>query len=86
MAQLSGWFGVCLAAVPAAANIPGGGTNGPNVTITDNGSTVTMANGLVSILCDKSGATINQINYTYNNGGGNQTNNLLAGGNNGGQL
>jgi len=77
----------CLAAVmPAFANIPGGGTNGPDVTLVDNGSTVTIANGIVSILCTKSGATINQINYTYDNGGGPQTINLLSGGNNGGQL
>jgi autotransporter-associated beta strand protein len=68
------------------ANVPGGGTNGADVTLTDNGSTVTIANGIVSILCTKSGATINQINYTYNNGGGTQTINLLSGGNNGGQL
>ena len=59
---------------------------GANVTLTDSGSTVTIANGIVSILCTKSGATINQINYTYNNGGGTQTLNLLSGGNNGGQL
>ncbi|HKI69790.1 MAG TPA: hypothetical protein VKA67_09385, partial [Verrucomicrobiae bacterium] len=75
-----------LAAIPVFANIPGGGTNGPDVTVTDNGSTVTIANGIVSILCTKSGATIIQINYTYNNGGGPQTINLLSGGNNGGQL
>ena len=33
-------------ATTALANLPGGGTNGPNVTLTDNGSTVTMANGI----------------------------------------
>ena len=70
----------------AWANVPGGGTNGANVTLTDAGSTVTLANGIVSIVCTKSGGTINQINYTFNNGGGNKTLNLLAGGNNGGQL
>ena len=70
----------------ALANVPGGGTNGPNVMLVDNGSTVTISNGIVSILCTKSGATIDQINYTYNNGGGTQTINLLSGGNNGGQL
>src|SRR5208283_5065302 len=77
-----------LAAGSVFANLPGGGTGtGANVTLVDNGDgTVTMANGIVSILCAKSGATINQINYTYNNGGGSQTINLLAGGNNGGQL
>ena len=70
-----------------AANIPGGGTGtGPNVTLTDNGGSVTLANGIVSILCTKVGATIDQINYTYNNGSGTTTTQLLAGGNNGGQL
>jgi autotransporter-associated beta strand protein len=72
----------------ALGNIPGGGTgSGPAVTIVNNGNgTVTMANGIVSIICATSGATINQINYTYNNGSGTQTVNLLSGGNNGGQL
>src|SRR5215831_5838950 len=75
------------ATVRALPNIPGGGTGtGPNVTLVDNGTTVTIANGIVSILCTKSGATIDQINYTYNNGSGTQTINLLSGGNNGGQL
>jgi len=86
--KMLGVFGCLVAAVPVFANIPGGGTGtGPDVTLVDNGDgTVTMANGTVSILCTKSGATINQINYTYNNGGGSQTINLLSGGNNGGQL
>src|ERR1017187_5370444 len=85
--KMLGVFGCLIATVPVFANIPGGGTNGPDVTLVDNGDgTVTMANGIVSILCAKSGATINQINYTYNNGGGSQTINLLSGGNNGGQL
>ncbi len=76
-----------LSALTVSANIPGGGTGtGANVTLTDNGSTVTIANGIVSILCTKSGASINQINYTFNNTGSAQTLNLLAGGNNGGQL
>jgi len=59
---------------------------GSDVTLTDNGTGVTIANGIVSILCTKSGATIDQINYTYNNGSGPQTVNLLAGNPNGGQL
>jgi rhamnogalacturonan endolyase len=85
--KMLGVFGCLIATVPVFANIPGGGTNGPDATLVDNGDgTVTMANGIVSILCAKSGATINQINYTYNNGGGSQTINLLSGGNNGGQL
>ena len=70
------------------ANLPGGGTGtGANVTLTDNGNgTVTMANGIISILIDKSAANVNQINYTFNNNGSTQTLNVLAGGNNGGQL
>ena len=79
---------ICLiSATGALANIPGGGTGtGPDVTLVDNGGTVTIGNGIVSILCTKSGATIDQINYIYNNGGGTLTNQLLAGGYNGGQL
>jgi rhamnogalacturonan endolyase len=81
---LLAWLTLCR---PVLANIPGGGTGtGPNVTLSDNGNTVTVANGIISILCTKSGATIDQINYTFNNGGGTQTLNLLSGGNNGGQL
>src|SRR5260370_24994088 len=79
-------LGLLLIASPVLANLPGGGTNGANVTLTDNATTVTIANGIVSILCTKSGATINQINYTYNNGSGTQTLNLLSGGNNGRQM
>jgi rhamnogalacturonan endolyase len=80
--------GLLLSIVPAIANIPGGGTGtGPNVTVTDNGDgTVTMANGTVSIHIVKNGASINQINYTYNNGGGTQTQQLLAGGKDGGEF
>jgi rhamnogalacturonan endolyase len=81
---LAGWLAVCTTVV---ANIPGGGTGtGPNVTLVDNVTNVTIANGTISVLCTKAGATIDQINYTFNNGGGTQTLNLLSGGNNGGQL
>jgi len=80
--------GILIAAVPVFANIPGGGTGtGANVTVTDNGDgSVTMANGVVSLHVEKNGASINQINYTYNNGSGTQTQNLLAGGKDGGEL
>ncbi len=78
---------LCLTTIPTAANVPGGviSTTTP-VTVTDGGSTVTLANGILSILCTKVGATINQINYTFNNGGGSQTQQVLSGGYNGGQL
>ncbi len=70
------------------ANVPGGGTGtGPNVTLVDNGNgTVTMANGIVSIVITKADATIHQINYTYNNSGTPTTYQVLSGGNNGGQF
>ena len=79
-------LGSLLIGCSVLANIPGGGTGtGVNVTVTDNGDgSVTMANGIVSIHIVKSGATINQINYTYNNGGGTQTQQLLANGKDGG--
>jgi autotransporter-associated beta strand protein len=65
----------------ARANIPGGGTGtGANVTITDNGTTVTMANGIVSIVITKTDASIHSIAYTYNNNGTSRTNQLLGGG------
>jgi len=69
-----------------ANNIPSGGTNGPNVALVDNGSTVIISNGIVSILCTKSSAVISQINYIYNNGSGTITNQLLANGTDGGEL
>jgi len=68
----------------AWANIPGGGTGtGPNVTLTDNGSTVTLANGIVSIVITKTSAEIDTIKYTYKNSATTVTNQLLAGGNGG---
>jgi autotransporter-associated beta strand protein len=73
----------------AFAKIPGGGDGtGPNVAIiVNNGNgTVTMSNGIVSILCTTAGATINQINYTYNNSGTTVTTPLLNGGTDGGML
>lgn len=78
---------VLLFAETVKANLPGGGTDvGPDVTLTSTATTATLSNGVVSILCTKAGATINQINYTFDNGGGPQTLQLLQGGKNGGQF
>ena len=84
--KLLGFLIWLAAAMPALANIPGGGTgSGPNVTVVDNGNgTVTMANGVMSIVITKASATINQIYYAYNNSGTTVTNQVLAGGKNGG--
>ena len=89
VSNLLGWWCLCgIVAAPqlSRANIPGGGTNGPNVTLTDNGSTITLQNGLVAIVVTKADASIRTLNYTYNNNGSPQTANVLSGGNNGGVL
>jgi fibronectin type 3 domain-containing protein len=81
------WCFLDLGCLRCLGNIPGGGDGtGPNVTLVDHGSTLTLANGIVSTLCTKAGATIDQINYTYKNGSTTQTTQLLASGHNGGQL
>ena len=59
-------------AVPlsAAANTSGIVTTGTKVTVKDNGDgTVTMANGIVSILIETGENRINSIQYTSNNSG-----------------
>src|ERR1035437_4389732 len=59
------------------ANIPGGGTGtGANVTLTDNGSTIVLDNGIIAITVNKTTATITSLNY--------KSMNLFAGGTNGG--
>ena len=65
----------------AFANIPGGGTgSGPNVTVTDKGDgTVTMANGLVSIVIVKRTGRLNAVTYTHKNKGLPQTSEALLG-------
>ena len=47
------------------ANDPGGGTNGvgANVTLTDNGSTVTLANGIVTATINKDSGKITSLLY-----------------------
>ncbi len=76
-----------LAGISAVANIPGGGTGtGANVTLTDNGTTATMANGIVSIVITKASANIYTINYTYNNSGSPQTYQVLSGGKDNGEF
>ena len=72
---------VSLSPQIAPANIPGGGTgSGPPVTVADNGDgTVTLANGLVSILIVKSNARLNSVTYTHKSGGSVQTSEVLKG-------
>ena len=69
-----------LSAAAARANLPGGGAGtGPAVTVTDHGDTVTLANGIVSIVIVKSSARLNAIDYTYNNNGTPRTSPTLKG-------
>ncbi len=71
-------FAILIANI-SFANVPGGGTgSGPNVTLTDNGSTVTMSNGIISATITKSTATI--TNYSF------KGYNMLAGGYKGGSV
>ncbi len=78
--------GLLLSSTAIFANLPGGGTNGAAVTLTDNGTTVTLANGIISIVVTKADASIHTINYTFNNNGSSQTINVLGGGYSGGKF
>ncbi len=61
---------VFSAAIPASGNTSGIATAGAPVTVKDNGDgTVTMANGIVSILIEKAANRLNSIAYTTNNSG-----------------
>ena len=61
------------------ANVAGGGGGtGPAVTVTDNGGTVVLANGIVSVTVVKSNGNLS--NFTF------KGTNLLAGGNGGGSF
>ncbi len=81
--KLSGWarlFGFAILFLTpclSQANVPGGGTGtGANVTVTQNGTNVTLANGIVSFVINTTNGNV--TNFTYNG------TNLLAGGNGGG--
>ena len=65
----------------ASANTAADGSGaGPNVTVTDNGDdTVTMANGIASIVVVKKTGRLNSVAYTYNNDGTTKTSETLSG-------
>ena len=65
----------------AVANTAADGTGaGPNVTVTDNGDdTVTVANGIASIVIVKKTGRLNSATYTYNNDGTSKTCETLSG-------
>ena len=75
-------FSISLAGLlgTAVANIAGGGIGkGPDVTVTDNGDTVTMANGIASIVIVKKTGRLDSVAYTYNSDGTTQTCETLSG-------
>src|SRR4051812_17621671 len=63
----------------ALANVAGGGTGkGPDVTVVDHhNGTVTLANGIVSILIDAKKARLDQVTYTHHNDGHSRTSDVL---------
>ena len=86
--RLKSW-GRCLLPVVLAmagypesvsANQPGGIIPGsPNVTVVDDGDgTVTMSNGIATIIINKTDARLASIKYTYNNNGTSRTTETLA--------
>lgn len=53
---------------------------GPDVTVTDNGDdTVTMSNGIASIVVVKKTGRLNSVSYTYSNDGTTKTCETLSG-------
>jgi rhamnogalacturonan endolyase len=67
-----------VVAASALANVPGGGTTGANVTVTEAGGNVTMSNGIVTLTIQEASGTITNITW-----GGR---NILAGGTDGGKV
>ena len=76
-------LGIALVFSPdmTSANVAADGTGaGPNVTVTDNGDdTVTMTNGIASIVIVKKTGRLNSVAYTYNNDGTPKTSETLSG-------
>ena len=71
--------GALLLSAALGANVPGGGTGtGPNVTVTDNGATVVLSNGIVSVTVVKSNGNLSSFSFNGTN--------LLAGGHGGGSF
>lgn len=69
------FLGICSVSI---ANVPGGGTGGANVTVTDNGTTVVLSNGIIAATITKSTAAIETLSFNGYD--------MLSGGYNGGQV
>ena len=72
---------VFCSSIASGANISGGGKGaGPDVTVKDNGDdTVTMSNGIASIVIVKKTGRLNSIAYTYDHDGVSKTCETLSG-------
>ncbi|RYG28355.1 MAG: hypothetical protein EON93_18735, partial [Burkholderiales bacterium] len=72
---------ISLASATASANTAADGTGaGPDVKVTDNGDgTVTMANGIASIVIVKKTGRLNSVAYIYDNDGTTKTAETLSG-------
>lgn len=62
----------------ASANVAGGGGDGADVTVIDHhDGTVTLANGIVSIVIDTTKARLDRVTYTHQNDGKQRTSEIL---------
>jgi rhamnogalacturonan endolyase len=81
MTKLLSLLALVIVSVPqlASANVAGGGTGqGPDVTVVDHhDGTVTLANGIVSIVIDTKKARLDAITYTHKNNGSARTSDVL---------
>ena len=68
-----------LLLVPGILWAGGGIATGPDVSVSDNGATVTMANGVASIVIVKKTGRLHSIGYSYCDGGATQTCETLSG-------
>ena len=63
---LAGLLAACGLLTNLRANVPGGGDRGADVTLTDNGTTVVLANGIVSATITKAEARVTSLTYNGN--------------------
>ena len=57
-------FGICLAGRETIqANVPGGGNEGPDVTLARQGGNVTLANGIITAVIDTASAKVVSLRY-----------------------
>ncbi len=84
MIKLHWLLAMAVALLPqmASANVAGGGTGqGPDVTVVDHhDGTVTLANGIVSIVIDTAKARLDRVTYTHRNDGQRDTSDVLLAG------